>query len=696
MFNTTRRFRIYMVLMLALLGSVTMVTPVFAAGITVTTVADEDGTGDDCSLREAIKAANTDAAYGGCSAGSGSDTITLPIGTYTLTLGEQLPAVATTVIIDGNESIVQADASPNTATYRVFEVIGGGDLTLNDLTIQHGNCVNGLSCTSQSNPDDDKGRGGGIFNAGILTLSNVTVRDNSADNNGGGLYHKAGTLNLLAGSNFLENIANSDGGGIASGGSGSMTVTNATFRSNQAGNSGGGISSSGSTLDVTGSIFETNSAGGSGGGIIGNGDVHVKTSTFDGNSANRGGGFFNGGGTDSFVANSTFYSNTASSKGGGIYNYEDLAVTNSTFSLNSAAENGGALYSDPYQHENDSIYAVVSLTNTILANSTSGGDCYNYVNGLKVDITGSNNLIETDSTAPNACETTSPINNTDPNLGALTGSPDPQYYPLLPGSPAIDAGDDATCATAPVNNTSQNGVTRPQGLHCDIGAYELAPKTDTTTALASAPNPSVVGELVVFTATVTAGIGTPAGTVTFTEGITLLGSGPLDASGQVTLSTSALAAGEHLITATYSGDANFDGSTSDVVTQTVTATSATTGTTTTLASAPNPSVVGELVVFTATVTAEGGTSAVSVTFAESSATPTGSVTFTDGGATLGTVPLDNGVATFSTSNLSADTHTISAAYSGDANFSASTSAAITQSVTAAGPASNIFLPLVSR
>ena len=121
-----------------------------------------------------------------------------------------------------------------------------------------------------------------------------------------------------------------------------------------------------------------------------------------------------------------------------------------------------------------------------------------------------------------------------------------------------------------------------------------------------------------------------------------------------------------------------------------------TDTTTALASAPNPSVVGELVVFTATVTAEGGTSAVGVNVAESSATPTGSVTFTDGGATLGTVPLNNGVATFSTGNLSADTHIISATYSGDANFSASTSVAVTQSVTAAGPASNIFLPLVSR
>jgi len=56
-------------------------------------------------------------------------------------------------------------------------------------------------------------------------------------------------------------------------------------------------------------------------------------------------------------------------------------------------------------------------------------------------------------------------------LGSLTGSP--AYFPLNAGSPAIDAGDDAICTAAPVSNTSQNGLTRPQGAHCDIGSFEL-------------------------------------------------------------------------------------------------------------------------------------------------------------------------------------------------------------------------------
>ena len=152
-----------------------------------------------------------------------------------------------------------------------------------------------------------------------------------------------------------------------------------------------------------------------------------------------------------------------------MFNYEDLNLTNNTFSGNSAPE-GGAFYSDPYQHENDPRFAVVTLKNNILANSTSGGDCFNYVNGTAKPVTGNNNLIETEGSSP--CGTTAPIAK-DPMLGTLTGFPLPQYYPLLTGSPAINAGDDAACAASPVSNTSQNGVTRPQGAHCDIGSFEL-------------------------------------------------------------------------------------------------------------------------------------------------------------------------------------------------------------------------------
>ena len=107
---------------------------------------------------------------------------------------------------------------------------------------------------------------------------------------------------------------------------------------------------------------------------------------------------------------------------------------------------------------------ITTIRNTIPANNP-GGDCWNHTAGSAV-LNGGNNIIETTSSCNSIATITS-----DPNLGSLTGSP--AYFPLNAGSPAIDAGNDAICAGPPVNNDSQNGVTRPQGAHCDIGSFEL-------------------------------------------------------------------------------------------------------------------------------------------------------------------------------------------------------------------------------
>ena len=181
-------------------------------------------------------------------------------------------------------------------------------------------------------------------------------------------------------------------------------------------------------------------------------------------------------------------------------------------------------------------------------------------------------------------------------------------------------------------------------------------KENTTTALTSTPNPSSTGQSVEFVATITGQGGTPTGSVTFSDGGATLGTIPLS-NGVATFSKSDLAAGPHSITAIYGGDANFNAST-DSLAHTVTEGSKTT-TTTALTSAPNPSSTGRLVEFVATITGQGGT-------------PTGSVTFIDGGAKLGIIPLTNGVATFSKSDLFAGPHSITAMYSGDAGFNAST------------------------
>ena len=201
-------------------------------------------------------------------------------------------------------------------------------------------------------------------------------------------------------------------------------------------------------------------------------------------------------------------------------------------------------------------------------------------------------------------------------------------------------------------------------------------QANTTTTVISSANPSSFGQAVTFTATVTPnspGAGTPTGTVTFLDGTTTLGSGTLDASGHATLTTSTLAAGAHTIKVTYGGDANFAASTSAALPQTVNS-STTANTATSLASNLNPSVFGQSVTFTATVTPTP----------TGAGTPTGTVTFLDGTTTLGTGTLNaSGQATFttSTSTLAAGTHQITAAYGGDGNFAASTSTALTQTVT---------------
>ena len=128
----------------------------------------------------------------------------------------------------------------------------------------------------------------------------------------------------------------------------------------------------------------------------------------------------------------------------------------------------------------------------------------------------------------------------------------------------------------------------------------------TAMALSSDVNPSVTGQTVTFTATVTPSTPSAAtGTVDFADGSTPLGSTSLDGSGQAKLATSALAAGTHSISATYGGDPNFNGATSNVLTQTVNAAPAGT-----FSLSPSPSSVtasqSSTATFTITVTPAGG------------------------------------------------------------------------------------------
>lgn len=185
----------------------------------------------------------------------------------------------------------------------------------------------------------------------------------------------------------------------------------------------------------------------------------------------------------------------------------------------------------------------------------------------------------------------------------------------------------------------------------------------TTTFTANPPSPSVTGQPIVLNASVAysgpAGGNpgtTPTGTVTFSEGSTVLATVPLNA-GAASFTVANPSGGNHTYTAAYSGDILYSPSTATLF-QAVQAGQ----TTTTLTSLKNPGVLNQPVTFSAAV----------APVAPASGTPTGTVTFFDNGAPIGTATLVNGVANFTTTSLAKGNHNITATYNGDVNFASST------------------------
>jgi uncharacterized repeat protein (TIGR03803 family) len=214
------------------------------------------------------------------------------------------------------------------------------------------------------------------------------------------------------------------------------------------------------------------------------------------------------------------------------------------------------------------------------------------------------------------------------------------------------------------------GTTAAGGAFSDgtIFEYQSAiQKSATSAALVSSANPSVSGQPVTLVGLVSASnSGTPTGTVAFVDGATTLGTAALNA-GVATFTTAALAVGTHSLTAVYSGDGNFTGSTSASLPQTVNRDASVS----TLVSSVNPSAFGEKATFFVVEQAA----------APGSGTPTGTVTFLDGASALGAATLNaSGVAAFTTTKLTVGNHAITVSYGGDGNFTANTSAALTQTV----------------
>jgi len=204
-------------------------------------------------------------------------------------------------------------------------------------------------------------------------------------------------------------------------------------------------------------------------------------------------------------------------------------------------------------------------------------------------------------------------------------------------------------------------TSNPGGATVNVGTQP------TTISVGSSGNPSLYGQPVTLTASVTSpAAGTPTGSVTFFDGANQLGSGTLNAQASANLSTSSLSSGSHTINAMYGGDPTFSASSSPPLTQAVNQAS----TSTTVSSIPNPSLLENSVLLTANVTPTppGG------------GTPDGSVQFFDGTTSLGTAPLTGGMDSLSVSGLAQGTHNITAMYSGSSNYVASTSPMLVQIV----------------
>ena len=247
-----------------------------AADISVDTFVDDFGTNSSsCSLREAIQSANTDTAFGGCSAGSGADTITLQAGTYTLSIagsGEDSNAtgdldITSEIIINGFgpnsvNTIIQAGTDVTNGIDRVLHVRTAlplliGNLTLNTVTVQYGrepdstrgggiyNDVSTLvvnNSTISNNQVLGTGVGGGIASNGNSSISNSTIANNTA-RNGGGMYILAATTTDLNNVTISGNIAtNQGGGGYISGTNGAiLNLNHVTIVNNSDNSTGDGI-----------------------------------------------------------------------------------------------------------------------------------------------------------------------------------------------------------------------------------------------------------------------------------------------------------------------------------------------------------------------------------------------------------------------------------------------------------------------
>ena len=285
---------------------------------------------------------------------------------------------------------------------------------------------------------------------------------------------------------------------------------------------------------------------------------------------------------------------------------------------------------------------------------------------------------------PTATPSAPSVSGISPNLGPTSGG----TTVTISGSNlgyATEIEFGSTAVTNFISNTAgEIVVNSPAGVVGTVnvtvvtagGASAILPADEftyqpmsTITSLNQAKGPSVYGQAVTFTSTVTETISNgevPTGTVTFLDGSVAVGTGQLNAHGVATFCTLSLAVGTQSISASYSGDSANAPSTSTSLMQTVEQAS----TAAVLITSSNPTLYGEQVIFIASISP----------IPPGAGNPTGSVTFYDSNSPLQTALLQDGIAIFTTTSLAVGVHSITAVYSGDSNFQASTSSAVNQVV----------------
>ncbi|HEX3149809.1 MAG TPA: Ig-like domain-containing protein [Gemmataceae bacterium] len=427
------------------------------SAVNLTTGVDASG---NISVRSALDAVNH---LGGL------NTINVPAGTYLLSLGELningSPTKDNVTIAGAGSGSTIIDAQNNS---RVFQVFSGNTAAFSDVTIQHGATTisggglfnnNGTvtianSIVADNSANGSFGRGGGLFNAGGMTLTNVTFSHNAgtSDARGGGMWN-GGTM-TITGSTFADNYTTGSfgyGGGIFN--YTTLTATNCTFTNNSvtSGYGGGGIENQG-TLILSGSTFTGNSAttGFDGGAIDNSSSATISDTTLSNNfghaiytavgsmtltrcvvNSNSLGGVFNHSGTltvtDSTISNNagSGLGNMLSSKmtvinctiagntGGGISNSASATVSNTTISGNSggrAINNGGgtltlsnSTVADNTQGGISNASGTATLVNVTIANNSAGtfsGGGIDNISGTQLNLVNTIVAGNTASTAP--------------------------------------------------------------------------------------------------------------------------------------------------------------------------------------------------------------------------------------------------------------------------------------------------------